>query len=306
MSDWLPFAVSALAVIAGATAVTFTRQMAKLQQRSLEISYRFANREEQSSNTLLAELISKIEPPNVVINTTSIERNAAIHSGEALKAGSDEYRVVREIAHSLNTPLSQIEAALELLASDEEVWELLKTKGRNLSLRHAQQSVDVCKAFILSYRQLSHVAERSGNWDPRSLNRSLRAAAELYMQQAEEDIKLEIGVDDRVFGYPNSFLLSVLLPLLENAIDAAITGSKIRINYERRDGESLLKVESRVHGFDSELPMYESGFTTKANHQGLGLSVVQRLLSTYKDARLWHEIDGDIVRFIVALPVREK
>jgi sensor histidine kinase regulating citrate/malate metabolism len=108
---------------------------------------------------------------------------------------------------------------------------------------------------------------------------------------------------DKVEGVSNSVVVAALLPLIENAMEASAEGAPIVVSCELTSAG----VELHVRGRPSSLPvdaMYSSGFTTKKNHEGLGLSAVQRLLRAYPGSTLQHVVEGNDVTFTISLVTR--
>jgi sensor histidine kinase regulating citrate/malate metabolism len=47
--------------------------------------------------------------------------------------------------------------------------------------------------------------------------------------------------------------------------------------------------------------IYDEGFTTKNNHDGLGFSIVKHLLTSQAGSSITHKIDGKTITFTITL-----
>jgi K+-sensing histidine kinase KdpD len=220
---------------------------------------------------------------------------------DELALQEEQIAFIRELAHSLNTPLSQIEAAALLLQEDLKQENSANADSRSSASR-IYQSAEICKAFLSGFMQITKVASQTSRWNPKSLEESLTAATELYAETSNPQVKSSVRINAEPVGYPTSYTLAVALPLLENAFEAARPGTTVIVEITAERNEYRINVTSASDKIPEGDSMYESGFTTKTNHQGLGLSVVRRLLSAYQGATITHTIEGDKISFHVSLP----
>ncbi|MDZ7753786.1 MAG: hypothetical protein U5S82_19610 [Gammaproteobacteria bacterium] len=102
-------------------------------------------------------------------------------------------QLIREIAHSLNTPLSQIEASAEILATSFD----LDSKNSK-TINSIKSSVDLCKAFISAYRQMILVTGYSGGWEPKSIKESILSACEIYSESVNANLDIKVEVPNKI------------------------------------------------------------------------------------------------------------
>ncbi len=94
--------------------------------------------------------------------------------------------------------------------------------------------------------------------------------------------------------------------LLQNAIEA-VGASKdrdygIAVKIYESNGNSVIDVSNKFFGDENELAhMFDYNYSAKKNHEGLGLSTVQKITESYKGVA-YVEMDEDIIHFIVRLP----
>ena len=174
------------------------------------------------------------------------------------------------------------------------------------ALRRIKSSVEACKAFLISFRGLTNVAESAADWNTNSLREALATTIAVYSEaMGRRDLVTSVEIDDQIDGYSNSFVLATLLPLIENAVEAA-SGAGATVSVDQviaPEGTGITVANSSDgHTFGDEV--YGAGYTTKGGHEGLGLTVVKRLVGTVPGAKLEFSPSGDAVSFTVFLPRR--
>lgn len=248
--------------------------------------------------TLLTRYVEE-EVPRVVLDglRAQIEHLSLPGSSEAQTDPAvtlqEESSIVREISHALNTPLAQIEVgALSMQGTTDE---------QRRKLENILDGVRICKSFLAAFREVATLTRDSHAWSPDSLNTALRAAATFYADRSGHHPIIDVQVPDTVAGYSNSFLMAVLLPLVENAIEAV--GKTGTVSVASRVKEGVHHIDVRNDGPTQVLPhtIYDVGFTTKSGHDGLGLAAVRRLLMR-RDAHISHQVSNGQVIFTIDLP----
>jgi len=205
-------------------------------------------------------------------------------------------QLIREISHSLNTPFSLIEVTVDNTLKEES------TATIKDSLLTIKSSINICKSFMASFRELVLIASSSNVWNPDSLVGSIRSAFGMYRQKNNSvDNFIVRNLPEKINGFTNNYILSLLLPLLENAIESAVSKSNIEISYEKQENVIKLIVTNTPTSLPKTNEIYESGFTTKKNHEGLGLSTVKHLLESQHNSKLEHIIKDKNLSFIITL-----
>jgi signal transduction histidine kinase len=230
--------------------------------------------------------------PRVVVESLRGTVNVAVDENPSKAMGQDSM-IVREIAHSLNTPLAQIEASvLSMRGTDEE---------QKRKLAGIIDGVRVCKSVVATYREVATLSRDSTAWRPDSLRKALHSLGTMVADRVGRTPEMTIDVPDTIPGYDNNFIVAVLLPILENAVEAAPDGGSVTVRYATRGDGFQLQVSNP--GAPSPLPadIYQAGFTTKHKHEGLGLHAVRNLL-TLRDGTIRHEVQDGRLTFIIELP----
>ena len=94
--------------------------------------------------------------------------------------------IVRELSHSLHTPLSQIEAATLSLSSS------LMNQEDGAVLDRIRSSAEICKAFLGAFRELTSVAQAARSWTPDSIASILHSAVQVYSSKVGYSATLQV------------------------------------------------------------------------------------------------------------------
>ncbi len=131
---------------------------------------------------------------------------------------------------------------------------------------------------------------------------NMRKAARLKGTDIEYDIKYDMKNITC-----NSFECNKIIGnLIQNAIDAVNTEEEleygIKVFVFKRHGNTVISVSNLFDG-DSEriTRAFDMDYTTKKNHDGIGLSMIKRALAKYY-GRIYVEMDDRVVSFIVNIP----
>jgi signal transduction histidine kinase len=217
---------------------------------------------------------------------------------ETLNLGQREEPLVRELAHSLNTPMARMEATLLARTGDR-----LEPEAQADLLA----GIEVCKSFLAAFRQLATLAHDTYAWEPRSIRDLLVSASRLYSAPNGDRVTCDITVPDGIPGYGKNYLIAVVLPLLENALEASPPDGKVSVAVRFTGSACLLDVANDLPpGTELSPDMFEQAWTSKPGHEGLGLATVNNLLATHDGAELSYSVDTtNRVTFTVRLPRRQ-
>jgi signal transduction histidine kinase len=172
-------------------------------------------------------------------------------------------------------------------------------------LKSIKTSVELCKSILTTYREIIALAGKSSySWSPESIVEMLNAAAEVYKSRFNSSIQIKIIMPERIEGYPNSYIVGLLSPILENAIEASTDSGNVSIIGHQLNDIYSIEVRNCTNNPPQSNKIYEDGFSTKKNHEGTGLTIVHRLLSAYHGSSISHIVDGNIVIFTLNIPVR--
>lgn len=142
---------------------------------------------------------------------------------------------------------------------------------------------------------------------------SISAMLYAYRSDAENNgLKMSFDITTNMKGLaPEGYEINRILGnLLQNAIDALVDktdrdyGIVVKI-YDDSDS-AVIDISNKYFGTAEELAhVFEYSYSGKKNHEGLGLSTVQKIAESYKGVA-YVEVDEDIIHFIVRLPKKNR
>lgn len=193
-----------------------------------------------------------------------------------------DFDLIRDLNHFFATPFATIEANTELLKS---------TKGINTTyLEKINNSIQLCKCIIETYRESLSFSNNQENVID-SLKQTIGCAYNTYAERNEKILKPlnTTNIPDRFLSHNNHYLISIILPLLENAIQAAPNNSEIEINFNNND--RTIRISNMCDALPTLINLQTQGYSSKENHRGNGLMIVKSLLSLKNRGTLTSEID---------------
>ncbi len=123
-----------------------------------------------------------------------------------------------------------------------------------------------------------------------------------------DSIKLVIDLK----GFPKietdlTLIRRALSNLVINAIQAMPEGGTLTINAEKTGRQAIFKIEDTGKGIPEEVKnrLFTPLVTTKAKGQGLGLSVVKRIVEALGGTIMFESVSGKGTKFTIRLPLKE-
>ena len=224
----------------------------------------------------------------------AIHQTYASPGAQTTVPGPDSAQIIRELAHSLGTPLAQIKAqALRLAAANE---------GERVDLEKIIAAVDLSNSFIGAFREIARISGPSSKLPLASLSKALRTAADVYLSKVNKLVKLSISVPEQTEEYTNAYLLSILAPLIENAIEASPEGEDVSIAFVPDESKIVFNVKNKFLGDPPGAQSFAPGASTKDGHEGMGLSTVRRLVEARREGIVSCAVDGQTVSFSIEIP----
>jgi signal transduction histidine kinase len=215
-------------------------------------------------------------------------------------------QVVREMSHSLNTPLAQIELALSELADNPQSSPGPRARGE---ISRAMDTLQLCRAVLAAYRDVTSIATVATHWDIRNLLMAIQSVVGACIAGLvpSKDLRVEVVAPLTLAGYSNYFVVSLLLPLIQNAIEAAPPGSEVQCRIGEGADFYVLSVSNSSEVSPEIYKLAIPNYTTKSGgHAGLGLASVRTLLSrqAHQGARLDLNFGDGLFTANVRLPRR--
>lgn len=208
-----------------------------------------------------------------------------------------ESRIVAELNHALQTPLNTLRFAISNLEDLPDDVVLAERAERFAAMTG---SLNLCFSALITFRGLVDRVASVRASQP-SLHEAIRAVSAMY---PTSPVTVDFdAVPDQVDGFSNHYLVVMLQPLVENAIEGCLPGGTVEVTFADEGDEVEFTVYNPVdHPVDGDV-LFAPQATTKSGHQGLGVPIAQRLAELAR-GKLTAEITDTGVLVHVELPRR--
>ena len=214
---------------------------------------------------------------------------------------------VADAAHELHTPLTALQANIELARDEKGPTE----RNRYLARAHEQsQRLDRLVQSLLDLSRIEATDSTSG-FEPVNLVPLVREIGEQFASRAEQtdrSFSMEISEDEIQLLGNETQLRQVILNLLENALKFTPDGS-ISLTLRRSESEAVLSIRDTGIGIPAQdLPHLFERFHRGRNASeyagnGLGLAIVKAIVSRHAGTVTIQSQPGQGTAVIVSLPV---
>jgi two-component system sensor histidine kinase BaeS len=216
-------------------------------------------------------------------------------------------RLVDDVTHELNTPLSVIQLELEALSDGMQ--------DPAEATENVKREIDLLKNLVSDLDLLTDFGEGKMQLDPRSLsyNALVRDAVNRWQAKAEaKRINLQLNLaDDIEVNVDTRRITQVLGNLLANALEYTPENGLIEISTVRKGELLVTRVHNSGQGIDpADLPHLFERFYRADNARsrntggrGLGLAIVKEIVEMH-GGRVWAEsVSGEGSNFSFELPI---
>jgi signal transduction histidine kinase len=217
---------------------------------------------------------------------------------------------VADAAHELHTPLTALQANLEL-ARDEK-----NASARTRYLTRVQEQAQRLEALVKSLLDLSRIeaAESRSEFAPVDLTQMVSEIGEQFASRAEQtrhEFTMDIATQEPITVNGNETqLMQVLVNLLENALKFTPRQGSIALKLEQEENQAIITVTDTGIGIPPEdLPHLFERFHRGRNSSafpgnGLGLAIVKAIVDVHGGTVQAHSNGKDTgSTFIITLPV---
>ena len=192
---------------------------------------------------------------------------------------SEMGRMMSSLAHQIRTPLSAAMLYAGHLCERDLSAEQTRKFSRKIldRLTHLEQQVRDMLIFVRGDVRLTDTFSAG------ELFTALQAAAEMALASADAQCEWQCEAGAAVVHGNREVLVSALMNLVNNALQAAGKGAQLRIAARVVGAELAISVCDNGPGFDAELAKHlnEPFFTSKAQGTGLGLAVVRAVAEAH-------------------------
>lgn len=281
------------------------RLMAELRQATSDLRERRDQWQAPTANRgfllELAALSTKFEALQAHLESADFRRAAVDSPPEPL---AREGIGVRELSHALGAPLVQIQSYTRLLkrfspADPRETEDFERYRTGVLS------GVALCQALLTGYKRLEELATPRAALDE-DLGLTARLLADFFSASGAGAVELHVDGDLKTTGYSSTLLMVLASPLLENALDEVSTeGETVLFGVSRTESDLVVSVSNPVDRTVNPHQAIADGFSTKPGHEGIGLTVIKRIIDSIGGAL---ELAPDNGRFTarITLPASPK
>jgi len=211
-------------------------------------------------------------------------------------------RIIRMMSHEINNTIG---AGNSLLQSCLNYKDQLREEDRRdfeTALQVAMSRNHHLNAFMKSYAEVIRLPKP----DLRPCD-ILQLAEEvtvlLNAECRERNIvwNWEVDAPPGLISMDKNQMEQVLVNILRNAIEAIGGNGAITIRVGRRDGRSLVVIEDTGRGFSPETKanLFTPFYSTKENGRGLGLTLIQEILTQHHFAFSLESNPGQLTQFTI-------
>ena len=214
---------------------------------------------------------------------------------------------INNFSHEFKTPIVSIRGFARQLQSgnlsDEERREYLDIIVSE-SERLVNMSSNVLLLSKLENQQI--VSNKSEFYLDEQIRRSILL---LEKDWSTKEIELDIDLDEIKFLFNEEMLSHVFINLINNAIKFTDVGGRIEISLKRRGDSAIFSVKDNGIGMTAEIKerIFEKFYQGDSSHtstgNGIGLNIVQRIVSLAHGAIEVESKLGEGSRFTVTLPI---
>ena len=234
--------------------------------------------------TLSSEIVSRIQQGNnIVVQGDYVSNGPIIESREILS----------DIKHSMATPLSQILTNCELIKGSQD-------NNEKEYVKRIEDITKLCLVIISSYVEQARISKGYNDMDIRQGLKTMDLYKNEYHKENVE-IKYE-GLPNKIEGYTNNQILTLLQPLVQNAIYASPVNGVVKLFFEQSNDRYTIKIVNQVAGVMPTLKdLNTMGYSSKAGHSGIGIQTVRNQLRMLGEDELTFELDKNTVTAVINL-----
>ncbi len=211
--------------------------------------------------------------------------------------------IARRFAHELKNPLQPIMISIhrmEKALKDSEHYRELQQplQAASEELKHLTELAD-------RFSQLAKLPEPTVKQV--EMNEFLRSISDLYRELlAEYDFALQLANEAVTARIDQTYFREAIHNLLQNAVDASRPGGRIELCLRQEKDRAVIEIRDFGHGMNSEtvsaapLPY----FTTKAEGSGIGLAVVEKIVSDLSGSMIIDSKENEGTKVTLNIPLR--
>lgn len=218
----------------------------------------------------IVELLKDIKIINSTIDKPAelnIEKNlSGVESENIERTARNE--MVKQLNHFLQTPFSAINLAVELSKIEINDKQYLEKRFDEIT-----NSIQICDCVLKTYRNIEDLAFGVDNQDF-LLDDMIHSAFDMYVSHEDKknvQLKYENNLTDTISD--KCLIISILLPLIQNAVVASPSDRQVKINCIK----NIITIENFCITLPKEIDLQTSAYSSKQDHRGTGLMIARDL-----------------------------
>jgi signal transduction histidine kinase len=227
---------------------------------------------------------------------------------DLLRVQLQKERLMAFVVHDLKNPVNAMDLHAQLLVRDRSLAPDARESAAQVRLAAQRLGRMILNLLDLSKADEGKLVAKRAPLDLKAL--AAKVVAEVDVAARERGVRLELGISVERVVADEDLLQRTLINLLENAVRHAPKGTAVRLETQRTDAATELRVSDagrgvpedlRAHIFDPFVQLDASGLPPSRGGRGLGLAFC-RLSAEAHGGRIWIEDANPGAVFVLAVP----
>ena len=214
---------------------------------------------------------------------------------------------INDFSHEFKTPIVSIRGFARQLQS-ENLSEEQKNEYISIIISESERLVNMSSnVLLLSKLENQQIVSDKHELD---LDEQIRRSILLLEKDwSEKEIDLDIDLDEIKINFNEEMLSHVWINLISNAIKFTEVGGRIEISLKEREGMAIFSIKDNGIGMSDEVKerIFEKFYQGDRSHttsgNGIGLNIVQRIISLARGAISVESKLGEGSKFTVTIPI---
>jgi two-component system nitrogen regulation sensor histidine kinase NtrY len=194
------------------------------------------------------------------------------------------HRLIRTLSHEVNNTLGATGSILRSVLAYEQQLTQSDREDFTSALQVAAERGDNLVAFVKRYAEVVRVPPPAKQ--PVDFPVMLRQMVRLFEVECADrsiDMRVSVPTDLYLANIDSVQMEQVLVNVLRNAIEAVDRNGTISIRLQHNNDGATLRIEDSGPGLDPETRagLFTPFFSTKAEGQGIGLTLVREILTAH-------------------------
>jgi PAS domain S-box-containing protein len=208
-----------------------------------------------------------------------------------------------KIGHELANPLNGMSLTIQLLEQRLSKRSSLIDAQITSTVNRLKNEVSRLSTLLEQFRSLSR--REKFDFQRTTLTALVGEAIEIEMPRyAELGIQVECSFPSNLptITVDINKMKQVIFNLTKNAVEAMAGGGRISIKGSASENRIFLEISDTGTGIPEGVDIFEPFFTTKPEGTGIGLSIVQQIVSAHGGSVTYSSEHGKGTTFVIALP----